>query len=122
MSGSTSAGPSATRSSRSRRGRASTKSSQDAAPKSSSDASDAPLESVSVCAQNLANVFLCSAGIVLTTSWHFPSLRPQKSSTELNAMLITNLQRKDSVNEQLIQLMEGTAPPGTDAEWLRTSK
>lgn len=37
-------------------------------------------------------------------------------------MLMANLQRKDHVNEQLIQLMEGTAPPGTDPAWLQSSR
>lgn len=45
-----------------------------------------------------------------------------KSTEELNAMLMANLQRKDKVNEQLIELMEGNAPPGTDPEWLKSSR
>lgn len=45
-----------------------------------------------------------------------------KSSEELKAMLISNLQHKDRVNEQLIELMEGVAPPGTDRGFLESSR
>ncbi|CAO1635097.1 unnamed protein product [Parajaminaea phylloscopi] len=46
----------------------------------------------------------------------------EKPVAELNAMLMANLQRKDHINEQLIQVMEGTAPPGTDLAWLQSSR
>lgn len=46
----------------------------------------------------------------------------QRTSDELNAMLATNLSRKNDLNEQLIDYHDGKAPSGTDVEWLRASR
>ncbi|CAO1623178.1 unnamed protein product [Sympodiomycopsis kandeliae] len=77
----------------------------------------------------LKNVAVPSSGLRKSAAPSGPSTSSatssnlaEQSSKALNAMLVSNLQRKDQVNEQLIQLMEGNAPPGTDPEWLRSSK
>ncbi|PWN24309.1 hypothetical protein BCV69DRAFT_25666 [Microstroma glucosiphilum] len=45
-----------------------------------------------------------------------------RTSDELNAMLATNLSRKNDLNEQLIDYHDGKAPSGTDVEWLKASR